>query len=98
MSVRAYKIIKYAEEDTFNFWHDDLFMELFEEVVTLDFLGIDGSTGYFEITEEQLKEMKKKFKEIKDRYPKEQQERTIEIFKQIEKDFAGRGYCTYLAF
>ena len=97
MSVRAYKIIKYADEDSFNLWHDDLFMQLFDEIIGYDGFGM-SSTGYFEIAEEQLQEMKERFEEIKNNYPKEEQERTLEIFKQIEKDFDGRGYCTYIAF
>ncbi len=97
MSVRAYKIEKISKFETFNLWHDELFMEIFEEIIGLDVLSIDG-TGYFCIDKEQLKEMKRLLKEKSKNYNKEERKRTIEIFKKIEKDMGNRCYASYICF
>lgn len=96
MSVRAYKILEWAETDSFNFWHDEFFMDLFRNMIGFERLHEGG--GEFEITREQLEKMKNLFEGGKDKWNKEQQERTLEIFKQIGEDFGDEGYAIYIAF
>jgi hypothetical protein len=53
MSVRAHRAtIQYDLEETFNLWHDSVFMELLEEAGCLSTLNDGG--GYLEISEESL--------------------------------------------
>ena len=101
MSTRAYKVVqreKYAKDASFNLSWDNLFDELFEEFIHILYSDDDGEVRSFHITTENLKEMKDKFEKIKEGYSKEDQNRTLEIFQDIEKDFGDKGKAYYCAF
>lgn len=95
MSVRAYKVIEIAKNETFNLWHDRFFMKLFEEVKGFDELNENG--GSFEIAEEHLTQMKELFDKYKSEFDEEAQKNTLEIFDKVKEDFEG-GYATYIAY
>jgi hypothetical protein len=96
MSVRAYKIIEYADNSSFNLWSDREFMDLLEKVIGSSRLGSEG-VGELDISEDNLIEMQKIFEKGKNNYTIEQQEELIEIFDKIKSDMED-GSVIYLCF
>lgn len=93
MSVRAHfvKHIKYDEGETFNLWHDNEFLEIFDKYANQE-LNAD-SMGMMEISIEDWEQMKEQedlsgFEDIVNKIDN--------LFKREDQDFPGewvRFYC-----
>lgn len=90
MSVRAYTIkkIEYENEEIFNLWHDQAFVDLLlEHTAFYSKLGDDAS-GFSELSDEEVAKLKKAAKEIKDR---ENRKLCQGIIKKIERKMKESG-------
>jgi len=90
MSVRAYRInnIDYAEENTFNLWHDTELLEFIDEKEGFGANQTDGGIG--EVSVETLKEILRKVK--LEKWVKDNIKKDIEWAKKNEKEYI-QYYC-----
>ena len=101
MSIRGHKVIKieYEEGETFNAWHDEMFMDLVGDLI-YDTLNMDGC-GIVEFEDTQMEEIMEedmigRKEELIKKYSKEEYDETVVIIKQIIKDCKEKdGFCCY---
>jgi len=97
MSINAHKIEKYSDHVTFNLWHDDLLMQLLEDIGGLAGLNVDGC-GLIEVNEDMLAQMRKDLDD-KTNVSEEEIVKTKTLLKEIEKEFDPQfKYVVYYCF